>query len=164
MLPSHHTVSANRELQQNQEEIPTRGVQKGDLPWMSILETGVKELDVCHRKLIAECNELLALRLSSRPLEDIAARAHALANNCIKHFDVEEELMRQTDFPRVEQHIAEHRRMREELPRLVAALAQSGSDALKVEQSLDALRFSLIELLLHHDLDYRSHLLHSQGR
>jgi hemerythrin-like metal-binding protein len=134
------------------------------LPWMDILATGVQELDDWHRRLLDECNDLVQARNAGAPLALIVARANRMIANVTDHFAVEEDLMQRTGFRRLDQHIAEHVRVRHELPLLVAALQASGADDAGVDRSLDRLQFALLNLLLRHDLDYRSHLLDAQGR
>ena len=134
------------------------------LPWMDILVTGVQELDDWHRRLLGECNDLVRARNAGAPLALLVVRAKRMIANVTDHFAIEEGLMRRTGFLRLNQHTAEHARVRRELPLLVAALEASGTDDADVDHSLGRLQFALLDLLLRHDLDYRSHLLDVQGR
>jgi hypothetical protein len=60
--------------------------------------------------------------------------------------------------------MAEHRRMEQDLRGLIARMEQVDG-SLKEHRDLPAsLGPSIIDLMIRHDLDYRSHVLHFQGR
>ena len=134
------------------------------LQWIKAFETGSPEIDALHRALIQECNSLLLLVESGAPWPRILADAARLVEGCVQHFRREEEMLAHSRFPRSAEHLAEHRRQEGALQSLVDRMK-------KVDGSLDehrayprALGTMLVDLIIRHDLDYRSHMLHKQGR
>jgi hemerythrin len=132
--------------------------------WIKAFETGSPEIDALHRELVQECNSLLQLVESGAPWPRILADAGRLVEGCVQHFRQEEEMLAQSHFPRRDEHAAEHRRLEGELQSLVARMKE-------VDGSLDvhrdyprALGPMMVDLIVRHDLDYRSHMLHQQGR
>ena len=132
--------------------------------WIKAFETGSPEIDALHRELVQECNSLLQLVESGAPWPRILVDAGRLVEGCVQHFRQEEEMLAQSHFPRRDEHAAEHRRLEGELQSLVARMKE-------VDGSLDehrdyprALGPMMVDLIVRHDLDYRSHMLHQQGR
>lgn len=134
------------------------------LKWMDIFETGIAELDAWHRKLVNDCNLLLRLLASDASWATIIARTWDLVASCVEHFRVEEAIMQRIDFPRRAAHIEEHRKIEENLRVLVARM-QAVDGSLPEHRQLPAsLGPAMIDLMIRHDLDYKSHLLYRQGR
>lgn len=134
------------------------------LEWIEVFETGNTEIDVLHRKLIHDCNRLLLLVDNGAGWPRVVAEARRFLEHCVEHFRAEETLLECTKFPRCAEHIAEHRRLEHEMRALVTRMEQVDG-SLKVHRVLPrSLGPALIELMIRHDLDYRSHLLHLQGR
>jgi hemerythrin-like metal-binding protein len=134
------------------------------LEWLDIFETGNAEIDAMHRKLVEDCNDLLRLVEVGADWPRIVAVTRQLVADCIEHFQVEDSLLERMKFPRREAHMAEHRRMEQDLRGLIARMEQVDG-SLKEHRDLPAsLGPSIIDLMIRHDLDYRSHVLHFQGR
>jgi hemerythrin-like metal-binding protein len=132
--------------------------------WMTVFETGNRELDAWHRMLIGECNKLLQLVTSDAEWPRIIAAAEEFVAVCAEHFRVEEEILEQLDFPRRDIHVAEHRRIEGEL---LALIWQLQNPAAAREQCRDLPRWlapALIDLMVRYDTDFRSHLLERQSR
>ena len=134
------------------------------LQWLKAFETGNAEIDVLHRELVKECNGLLSAVENGAPWSRILADSNRLVEGCIQHFRHEEELLAEARFPRTAEHVAEHRRIEHELRGLICRMkAVDGS--LKEHRAYPReLGPTLVDLIIRHDLDYRSHLLHQQGR
>ena len=134
------------------------------IAWMEILETGIDELDAWHRKLISSCNDLLRTVGRDDRWITVVAKGELLVASCLDHFRFEETIMGQSRFPRRGVHIKEHRRMEEQLRRIARAIRNA--DGSTPEQRILPLQFQaiLIDAMVRHDLDYRSHLLHRLGR
>jgi hemerythrin len=134
------------------------------LQWIKAFETGSPEIDALHRELVEECNSLLLAVEYGVAWSRLLTDASRLVEGCIQHFRHEEELLAEARFPRTPEHIAEHRRIENELQGLISRMKM-------VDGSLEEHRACprefgpiLVELIIRHDLDYRSHLLHRQGR
>lgn len=77
------------------------------MDWSESLRTGIELLDSQHRSLI-ECAAELR-QTAGRGLLRSAHVMDALRMYVAVHFNTEEELMRLHDYPRLDEHIAEHR-------------------------------------------------------
>jgi hemerythrin-like metal-binding protein len=134
------------------------------LKWIKAFETGNAEIDALHRELVQECDSLLLLVESGAPWPRIVADAGRLVEGCIQHFRQEEEMLARSRFPRNAAHIAEHRRLERELHALIARMAEVDGSLEKHRDYPRALGPMMVDLIIRHDLDYRSHLLNYQGR
>ena len=134
------------------------------LAWLEILETGVAELDAWHRQLVNDCNGLLELIANRVPWIQVVAASGLLAAKLMDHFRFEEEVMERTGFPRRDTHAAEHRRIESRIIELVTRI--KGVDGSQEEHWVlpTAFKSILIDVMVRHDLDYRSHLLYRLGR
>jgi hemerythrin-like metal-binding protein len=134
------------------------------LKWLDSFEIGNAEIDALHRTLIKDCNSLLALVAADGAWPLIVARTRKLVVDCIEHFRIEESVLEGINFPRSDTHAAQHRRLEQELGELVARMERVDG-SLKEHRELPAsLGPAIIDLVIRHDLDYRSHVLHWQGR
>jgi hemerythrin len=83
--------------------------------WESDLEIGIAEIDAQHRNLF---RLLSVLRQSTSEVYSFPAAFEALgqlSDETEIHFAVEESLMRMMGYPYTNEHIAEHRRLRDQL-------------------------------------------------
>jgi hemerythrin len=94
----------------------------------------------------------------------IVDEARRFLERYIEHFRSEESLLERTKFPRYAEHVAEHRRMEYEMRSVVKRMEQVDGSLEEHRALPRSLGPDLIELMIRHDLDYRSHLLHQQGR
>lgn len=132
--------------------------------WIEVLETGVAELDAWHRQLVSDTNRLLELTAHRAPWLQIVAASMLLTARLLDHFRFEERIMEQYEFPRRDAHTSEHRRIEAQLSELLARIREV--DGSQEERCMLATSFKsvLIDLMVRHDLDYCSHLLHRLGR
>lgn len=134
------------------------------LAWLEVLETGVAELDAWHRQLVDDCNRLLELVANRAPWIQVVAATALLAAKLMDHFRFEEEMMERSGFPRRVTHAAEHRRIESHLTELLARIREvDGSHEEHLALPI-AFKPILIDVMVRHDLDYRSHLLYRSGR
>jgi hemerythrin-like metal-binding protein len=134
------------------------------LAWLEILETGVVELDAWHRQLVNDCNRLLEFVADRAPWIQIVAAAALLAAKLMDHFRYEEEVMARNGFPRHDTHAAEHRRIESSLAELLARIKEVDGSLEEHMVLPTAFKSILIDVMVRHDLDYRSHLLDRLGR
>ena len=134
------------------------------LAWLEILETGVVELDAWHRQLVNDCNRLLEFVAGRAPWIQIVAAAALLTANLMDHFRFEEEVMARNGFPRRDTHAAEHRRIESRLTDLLAQIREVDGSQEEHLVLPTAFKSILIDVMVRHDLDYRSHLLYRLGR
>jgi len=134
------------------------------IAWVEVLETGVPDLDRDHRALIDQCNTLTNLMESGAAWGRIVDSARDLAQGCTEHFRGEEALLDRTEFPRREQHKAQHRQIERRFKELVEFLATGDGSSAQHRKAAQAVRATLVDILFRHDLDYKSHLQHIAGR
>jgi hemerythrin-like metal-binding protein len=134
------------------------------LEWINAFETGNAEIDDLHRKLVQDCNDLLLLIDNESAWTRIIAEAKKLVESCLEHFRAEEVLLERTRFPRCAEHAAEHGRLEREMQALIIGMEQVDGPLKEHREYPRSLGRSLIDVIIRHDLDYRSHLLHQQGR
>jgi hemerythrin-like metal-binding protein len=134
------------------------------LKWIDAFETGNVEIDALHRELVEDCNSLLLLVENDAAWPLILADAKKLVEGCVQHFRAEESLLERTKFARSAEHKAEHRRLEHEMQRLIDRMEQVDGSLKEHGEIARSFGPSLIDVLIRHDLDFRSHLLHQQGR
>jgi hemerythrin len=115
--------------------------------WKDSFALGIDELDLQHRKLLGyldECKQYCSTRGTplefKRLLDDMAAHA------CV-HFDAEEALMREINFPGVEAHRRQHQLFRDQ----ITALEQTASTGTR--QGVSSLGAYLRDWYLQHILE-----------
>lgn len=100
------------------------------LTWDRSLETGIAAIDLQHQELYRAINELLQAMLDSRGAEEVVRLMDFLKSYVVKHFGMEEELMRLHRYPDAAAHVAEHQRFVKDFQALEAELAKSGPSTL----------------------------------
>ncbi len=134
------------------------------IAWLEIFETGLNELDAWHQKLVLSCDELLTLARQGVPWALVTDKAGSLTASCVDHFRFESAMMRQYGFPRREAHLREHRCIERNLAALVDKLRTVDGTTAKDRELVEGFHAILLDLMVRHDLDYRSHLLNRLGR
>ena len=134
------------------------------LRWIEAFETGSAEIDDMHRKLVQDCNSILLLLENEAAWPLIVGETRKLVADCIAHFREEERFLQRTGFPRCADHTAAHHRLEHELNNLVVRMEEVDGSTAEHREYPKLLGPSLIELILRHDLDYKSHVLHHNGQ
>jgi len=144
------------------EDLPLGGAPS-PLRWMDILEMGISSIDADHRSFI-EQYEMLRLTLAQLGRESLQAGLRRLLDHCTMHFEREEALLRLSGFPRYVSHLRAHRQFLLRFEELCGRAAHAEETQAAFRAIVGSLRGVLIDLLFRHDLDYKSHVLHSMGR
>lgn len=134
------------------------------LKWIDAFETGSADIDALHRELIRDCNSLLLLIENDAAWALILADAKKLVEDCVQHFRAEEALLGRTRFLRCAEHKAEHRRSEVEMEDLLIRMKQVDGSLQEHREIPRSLAPALVDVIIRHDLDFRSHLLQQQGR
>jgi len=151
------------------EFVPAKGAsdlrsEPLQLKWLDSFETGHPEIDRVHRKLILDCNALLAMISTGSNWAEIVARARRLIDDCVAHFRLEESILAGSAFSRLAEHEAEHLRLEQEMRAALFRMAkrdEAFEDRFEHARWLGAI---LIDAIVRNDLDFRSHILNEQGR
>ncbi|WP_374312218.1 bacteriohemerythrin [Dongia sp.] len=134
-----------------------------DRPWYATFETGDAELDAQHKQLLADSGQLKDLVLSGGSWVDVRNRVDALIKDCAAHFRSEEELLQKTGFPRCAEHTAQHRRIESMLEEFAIMVARVTGEDPQHRQLAASLEMKIIDIIVRHDLDYKSHLMNLAG-
>ena len=79
------------------------------ITWTEDFSVGVKRLDEQHKQLIKMLNRLISEPYSSTKSEMVSDLLSDMTNYAQTHFKAEEELMRQHNYPHLEEHVDQHR-------------------------------------------------------
>lgn len=131
--------------------------------WMEILETGEPAIDADHRQLVDEVNSLITLANQDDSREQIILGTSLMIGHLEEHFAREETIMRQQNFPRLDAHIRQHQRIKAELDKALSEACQAPATPACHHALLERVHFIILDVLIRHDLDYKSHLLHQSG-
>ena len=85
--------------------------------WAPEFSVSVHRFDSEHKKLIGLINELNDAMAAGRGRTVVAHVLQELADYVRRHFAAEEEAMRRAGYPGLEAHIAEHRKLTEQVTR-----------------------------------------------
>lgn len=143
--------------------VANSGCRPPYLQWIKSFESGSAEIDALHRELLEECNALLRALEDGAPWPRVVADAGRLVEGCIQHFRHEEELLAWTRFPRRTEHVGEHRRLERELLGLLSSMSMVDGSIEEHREYPRSFAPMLIDFMIRHDQDFRSHLLRQQG-
>ena len=133
------------------------------IPWSPIFETGHAELDAQHIRLLADGNRVKSLVDNNGSWDEIRSSVATFVKDCTEHFQYEEQVLLHTGFPRYDEHVAQHQRIVKKLEELSATVAAVDGSDLQHRQMIGSLELTLVDIIVRHDLDYKSHLLHTAG-
>lgn len=121
--------------------------------WSERLATGIELLDEQHREIFRWFGELDQAAAEQRTL--LAVYTMTRLNRYMRdHFAAEEAVMRAAGFPKLEQHVAEHRLFRSTLSKL--QIESVGRDI--TAETVEFLRTWLIDHICGHDMEYVPYL------
>jgi hemerythrin len=96
------------------------------IQWTPDLAVGVGEIDQQHRELYDRVNALLTAMAEGRGTQDVDETLRFLGEYVVRHFSMEEALMRRHRYPAYEAHKREHELFVEDFKRLSQKAAASG--------------------------------------
>ncbi len=126
------------------------------LGWLKSFETGNAFIDDQHKKLLL-CLKELAILVGQAKSEETHAKCQELQHLVDSHFADEESFLRDSDFPRLDKHVAQHLESSESFNRICS----SCEDACKGNSAgpcLPNLAIVLVDHFLQGDLDFKSFL------
>jgi hemerythrin-like metal-binding protein len=121
--------------------------------WYESYSVGIKEIDKQHKKLIELINQLIEAKGVSVRSEIISNTLTEMTNYAIYHFQAEEELMRQHQYPQYDVHHKAHM----EFVRKTAEMATETIELNRAvpEVLLSYLKSWLISHILKSDMAYK---------
>ena len=121
--------------------------------WTPDFSVGVASIDEQHKGLIAMVNRLMAEPRTTTQSETISALLSDLTKYAEEHFAAEEELMRRHNYPRLDEHIAQHLTFRNAT--VDFCMAAMNDDGTVPEAMFRYLCNWLVEHILNSDMDYK---------
>jgi len=88
------------------------------ITWEDAFNTGNKDIDTQHHKLISYINDLHASLKTNKSPEELNDVLNGLTQYTVYHFGLEEKLMIESGYPNFEQHKREHQIFIERLEKL----------------------------------------------
>jgi len=134
------------------------------LRWTPAWDIGVPEIDDDHHLLVDESNALIEALMEERPKPEIMKIVGRMESECWEHFRREETILRQARYDEVDRHAEEHRRIEEELGKVVRAMEAADVPASGWEKFVLFFQSTLINHLLLYDMKYKSLLMWERGR
>jgi len=93
------------------------------------MEVGVAKIDSQHRELVDKINAVTAMGTKSATDEEIKKTLGFLGDYVVKHFNDEEELHRQSNYPKMAEHKEQHKQFLKAFDDLKKEYAKSGASA-----------------------------------
>ena len=93
------------------------------------METGVAKIDSQHKELVDRINAITAMGTKSISDEETKKTLDLLGTYIVKHFNDEEALQKQSNYPKYEQHCQQHKLYIGEFEKLKKEFAQNGHSA-----------------------------------
>ncbi|WP_374649842.1 bacteriohemerythrin [Dongia sp.] len=131
--------------------------------WSAAFETGNAEIDAQHMALIDGSKKLKELVRSGGDWDEVKAGLAHFTEICLRHFRYEEQILEQVGFPRYAEHVAQHHRIEVMLQEFGDMVARADGDAPEHRELVASLEIRIIDLIVRHDLDYKSHLMNIAG-
>jgi hemerythrin-like metal-binding protein len=87
--------------------------------WSQKLSLKIKMIDQAHKKIYDMINELSEKLYEATSEEDLGETLNTLADYIIQHFDIEDEMLEKYEYPKFEEHRAEHNIFRTKIKALL---------------------------------------------
>jgi hemerythrin-like metal-binding protein len=117
------------------------------LNWDVKLNIGHELIDAQHKELIESFNEFVEACKASKGKENLNKTVDFLENYVATHFAAEERLMRNSDYPDIDSHLALHDEFRSKFLEMKTELNQTGtSTSLAIEMNEFLLRWFIIHI------------------
>ena len=126
------------------------------IAWQKDLETGIEKIDKQHMMLVGMINELYDGITNGKSMEKMSDVLTGLMHYAQTHFQTEEALFREKNYPETQQHIKEHNDFIIKVSGLFDKL-NKGELVLSVDLS-KFLRDWLIKHVMYSDMKYREYL------
>lgn len=136
----------------------------GPLVWVPNFEVGASHIDDQHRVLLGDINELTKLLADERSWSDVIKVCRKLHDECVAHFRDENALLQGTGYDKLATHLQEHRRIEELITVLLEVIENVSEPSRREVEAALFMRSLLVDHFFRHDIAYKSHVMHVQGR
>lgn len=128
--------------------------------WTRDFSVGVAQFDEQHKRLIQMINRLIETPQAQTGSETISELLDAMTNYAQEHFEAEERLMQQYNYPHLEEHTTQHHAFRRQTADFcIATMNQVGTVP---ESIFQYLRDWLVQHILRSDMAYKP-FFHERG-
>ncbi len=125
------------------------------LQWRGEFDTGIREMDVEHRQLIAHIREFQVEMAAGADVSKIVSILRQIYSEIAEHFALEEKLMRRMRFPAYADHKEDHETLLDDLRDIMEAVEDDGFlDEAQLTDDLD--RWFSDHFLVHDAKLYRA--------
>jgi hemerythrin len=132
------------------------------IAWKAVYETGIVALDKEHQGLIAEINRLYEALRDKRGEKVLGEILNMLENYTVHHFQHEEKLMAEYNFPGLAEQQEKHRELIQAVQDIKERASSGGEEPAK--ELFKFLRIWLLEHIVEVDKQYGSFLESRGGR
>jgi len=117
------------------------------------METGIVKIDDQHRELINRINELWAMGSQAHSKEEIKKTLDLLGEYVVQHFDDEEKLQIQCNYPRYEIHKQEHQGFIDEFQKLKKKFSEEEDISTLALELIRTITVWVVKHIQHSDTD-----------
>jgi hemerythrin-like metal-binding protein len=125
-----------------------------DPPWLDEFNSGLSEIDSHHRSMLGQIGSL-ATSIRDGRCQRLEGIFEALRQQALERFDAEEQLMQDTGYAFLPEHVQQHRRFIENLDSLRERLGAGNEDLLYLSFQI---KLTLSDWLINHSLKFDRHL------
>jgi len=93
------------------------------------MEVGVAKIDAQHKELVDRINAVIAMGTKSATLEETEKTLKFLGDYVVKHFNDEEALQKQANYPKLAEHQTQHKQFIQAFEDLKKEFVKSGPSA-----------------------------------
>ncbi len=132
------------------------------IEWKASYETRIESLDNEHRGLVDQINRLFQAILNKEVEEQLLPIFDELVTYTKQHFQHEEALLAEYNYPELESQQVEHKQLTQQV--LDYRQKLEGGTAVSAQEVMGFLRKWLLEHIVKHDMKYGSYLESRGGR
>jgi len=76
--------------------------------WDELYDTGIKTIDDQHKQLVSLINRMFEALMQQKGKEELSYVIEEMAKYAEYHFEVEEKMLSDVDYPEIEEHLVHH--------------------------------------------------------
>jgi hemerythrin-like metal-binding protein len=126
------------------------------LDWNDDMGVGIPEVDQEHRQFIQSINDLNLAIASRMDLAEIQRRIQLILNNADLRFTHEERLLKQWNYPDVDDHANKHTQAKEALHKIMAQCTKDSLEPHWIAAALEVKNI-LVNHLMTEDMKFRDY-------
>ncbi len=122
--------------------------------WLESYSVGVRAFDDAHKKLLGITNSFVTACMEGKPLERLTDLLIELIRYTRYHFRDEEELLKETDYDRLEEQKAQHDDLFDQVLKFTGDFLHGRIEKTKITEFMMAW---LLSHILEEDMKYKEH-------